>query len=184
METGKRDIIVNAALFQLCWFLGVVVGEWWVLLGLIPLAVHFIMTVQKPIADAFIVMCVALTGIIIDSLLSLSGVYRFAPESLTKFWSIPMWLALLWACFALTVTRSMSWVFSRPRWLFPAICMVSGPLSYFAGRRIGVVQFESSALIWMLGQWLFIGLLCQRLVAYQFAVSSAGDTPAIEVDHA
>ena len=157
-----KTLIINALLFQIAWLLGVVVGGWWVLLAFIPLLMHFVHTCDNARLDIAVVAAVMVPGVLIDCLLAAADIYHFFSADLVL--GIPGWLWLLWCGFGLTINRSLRWAFSGV-WLFPVLCLVSGPFSYFAGRRLGAVEFEFSALYWMLPQWLCIAGLVTVLMA-------------------
>jgi hypothetical protein len=89
-------------------------------------------------------------GIAVDAALSFSGVYQFPGQVL-----VPLWLCCLWLAFAGVLGRSLAYLASRP-----LLCVLAGmvafPLNYWAGQRLGAVEFGYSlpltlavlALVW------------------------------------
>jgi hypothetical protein len=94
--------------------------------------------------------CVGGLGISVDAALSLTGVYQFSGQVL-----VPLWLCCLWLAFAGALGRSLAYLASRP-----LLCVLAGavafPLNYWAGQRLGAVEFGYSlpltlvmlALVW------------------------------------
>ncbi|ART79578.1 DUF2878 domain-containing protein [Oceanisphaera avium] len=99
------------------------------LLALLLMA-HFIVT-PNPRLD-FKVVSLALLGLSVDVVLTLSGVFSFSQ------W--PVWLGLLWVGFVLTLGHSMAWLATRPRWQQALLGAVTGPSSYITGWRLGAVD--------------------------------------------
>jgi len=91
-------------------------------------------------------------GISVDALLSAVGIYLFPGGEL-----LPLWLCGLWLAFAATLGRCFGWLATRP-----LLCAIAGgvafPLNYWAGYRLGAVEFGAPlpftllllALVWSL----------------------------------
>ncbi|HEY5716290.1 MAG TPA: DUF2878 domain-containing protein, partial [Psychromonas sp.] len=71
-----------------------------------------------------------------DTSLSWLGFMAFAEGVL-----LPLWLLLLWAHFAVTLNHGMSWLNKIPLYLQVVFGGVFGPLSYYAGYKLGAVYF-------------------------------------------
>jgi hypothetical protein len=57
------------------------------------------------------------------------------------------WLVILWALFATTLNSSLRALQSRP-WIAAALGAAGGPLAYYAGARLGALQFlEPAAML-------------------------------------
>ena len=111
------------------------------LLGVLILA-HFVFTPSRT-ADVQ-VLSLALIGVVVDGLLTWCGVFAFSQ------W--PIWLALLWVGFVLTLGHSLRWLAARPVWQQALLGAISGPSSYLSGWRLGAVELP-------FGPWLTIALL-------------------------
>ena len=74
-------------------------------------------------------------GVAADALLSTLGVYQFAGGVL-----VPLWLCCLWLAFAAALGRSLAWLAARPA-LAALAGAVAFPLNYWAGQRLGAVEF-------------------------------------------
>ena len=82
------------------------------------------------------VICICLLGTVVDSLLLNLGVFEFKQPGVL----VPLWLAVLWAVFAITLRYCLAWT-AHPMWRAALLGAISGPLSYYAGQRLGAVQF-------------------------------------------
>ena len=128
--------LANAALFQVGWFACVLGGNsLWLLLAAGALLVHLLF-ISRSLAEVRLVVVVCLLGTAVDSLLLNAGVFEFRQEGIL----IPFWLMLLWALLATTLNHCLAWT-ARPAWRAVLLGAVGGPLSYYAGQRLGAVQF-------------------------------------------
>ena len=128
--------LLNAGLFQLGWFACVLGGNsLWLLLAGAALLAH-LLVISRSMSDVRLVLVVCLVGSTVDSLLLNAGVFEFRQEGIL----IPFWLMLLWALLATTLNHCLAWT-ARPAWRAVLLGAVGGPLSYYAGQRLGAVQF-------------------------------------------
>lgn len=126
----------NLIWFQVFWFTAVVGQHQTVFLLVLLLVVHFLLLPQRKQELWLIALCAPL-GMIIDSLLSFYAVFEFSHLSDGL---IPLWLAGLWIAFTATLRHGMTFFLSRP--YLASVCgAIAGPLSYFAGQRLGAVEF-------------------------------------------
>ena len=96
-----------------------------------------------------------LTGIFVDTTLQRLSYIDFYGWALAPL--SPFWLWLLWAMFGLTLNSLLS-LFRHPSPLFLSIAgLVSGPLTYYAGAKLGAAHFIATpvhlagvAVAWML----------------------------------
>jgi hypothetical protein len=96
---------------------------------------------------------VTAVGIVCDTILTDMGIFSFTNQPIF----IPLWLAVLWACFATTINHSLSFMKTKPL-VQVVFAGFGGPSSYFAGQRFGSVEFGYSlpltlvvlSLIWIL----------------------------------
>lgn len=156
-ETLNR--LINAILFQACWFLAILLGWQWAVVPLAMLLVHGVMCFLS-IEMMGRLVAVAVMGIALDSLWMNLHLYRFPTESTTL---IPLWLMTLWFGFALTLPSSLVWLLSRPSWFVP-VCALMGPLSYAAGRRLGALDFDEPVLLLLALQWAGLAALATLIL--------------------
>ena len=94
-------------------------------------------------------------GVAVDSALQYVSVIDFYGWAL---WGVsPFWLWALWVLFAMTLNASLSFLKDQPLWLSGAAGLLFGPLTYYAGAKLGAASFDASvthvlalALAWML----------------------------------
>ena len=128
--------LVNAGLFQLGWFACVLGGNsGWLLLAGGALLVH-LLWISRSLSELRLVLVVCLLGSTVDSLLLNAGIFTFQQPGVV----IPFWLVLLWALLAITLNHCLAWT-AKPLWRAMLLGAIGGPLSYYAGQRLGAVQF-------------------------------------------
>ena len=139
----------NALWFQCIWFSTVLGRSDFLPLATGLLLVH-VFCARDRLLELRQLACVGGIGIAVDAALSLAGVYQFPGQVL-----VPLWLCCLWLGFAGVLGRSLAYLASRP-----LLCVLAGtvafPLNYWAGQRLGAVEFGYSlpltlvvlALVW------------------------------------
>jgi hypothetical protein len=137
----------NVALFQAGWLacvLGAVHGMPAIALPVAAAIVaRHVWTSRAPRRELALVGLVCAIGAIFDSALAASGliVYR---EGVLIAGAAPYWIVALWALFATTLNRSLAWLHGRYA-LAAILGAVAGPLSYWAGARLGALELGSPA---------------------------------------
>ncbi|MCP5129735.1 MAG: DUF2878 domain-containing protein [Pseudomonadales bacterium] len=130
----------NALWFQAVWFCTVLGRDNWLPLAVALLVVH-VWLVKERRNELRQLLLVGSIGIATDAALSLAGVYHFSDGVL-----LPFWLCCLWLAFAAALGRSLSWL--RGRSLLAALAgAVAFPLNYWAGQRLGAVEFGYPLLV-------------------------------------
>lgn len=124
----------NALWFQSVWFCTVLGRDAWLPVAVLLLAVH-VALVRDSVAELRQLACVGGMGIGADALLSATGVYDFPNGVL-----VPLWLCCLWFAFAAVLGRSLAWLASR-RYVAALAGAIAFPLNYWAGQRLGAVEF-------------------------------------------
>ena len=81
----------------------------------------------------------ALIGLVWETLLIQIGVV-VVPHGELLSGVAPPWIVAMWALFAITLNYSLGWL--RGRWILATILgAIAGPLSYWAGVRMGALEF-------------------------------------------
>lgn len=143
--------VVNALLFQACWFSAILVG-WEFALFPLSLLILFAFFVERgQHAWARVLMLVSI-GIALDSAFIATGLYTLPEPIPANIAGFPLWLVCMWSAFALTLGSSLSWWQSYPK-VFILACAIAGPCSYFAGTRFEVLDiplgtYPLHALAW------------------------------------
>lgn len=128
--------LFNAIGFQVLWFACLLLpGAMALIVALLFVCSHFPWVVQR---DRYVrqVGVLAGLGIGVDLLYASVGVIAFPKVSM----GISFNLAALWICFATTPALCFQWLLPR-RWLATVLGAVFGPLSYWAGHKLGAVDF-------------------------------------------
>ena len=138
--------LINAGLFQLGWFACVLGGNsLWLLLAGGALLAH-LLWISRSLAQVRLIAVVCVLGSTVDSLLLNAGVFAFKQPGVL----IPFWLVLLWALLAITLNHCLAWT-AKPLWRAFLLGAIGGPLSYYAGQRLGAVQFPMGLWPTLLG---------------------------------
>lgn len=140
-------LAINFVAFQVGWLscvLGAAKGLPWLGLAVtsVVVALH-LHWAERPAAEARLVSYALLMGVVLDGSLVASELLRYQAGLLP--WPLPpYWILALWALFATTPNVSMRWLHGRYLLavLFGAL---GGPLSYWAGARLGAVELVSPA---------------------------------------
>lgn len=141
-------VVVNLLLFQAGWFVCVLSaagGRPWI--GAI--AVAFIVTwhlarAARPLPELALIGAAVAAGTVFETLLVQSGWVRFETGMLIDG-TAPYWMIALWANFATTLNVSLRTFRSYP-WLAAAFGAVGAPAAYFAGAKLGAMEFTAVGL--------------------------------------
>ncbi|MCW8996069.1 MAG: DUF2878 domain-containing protein, partial [Psychromonas sp.] len=126
---------INFIWFQLVWLIAVYFTEDAQYFLVLSLLAHFYLTPTCR-HDFWVMFSVTLLGASADALLKLAGVMAFMDTAI-----LPVWLLILWAHFALALNHSLSWLKRFPGYLQAVFGGIFGPLSYYAGYKMGAVLF-------------------------------------------
>ena len=142
-KPGTSRLLINFVAFQAGWFACVwgaahdMVVAGTVVAALI-VALHLFCSVRSR-EELKLVAAAVVMGAILDSIVLATGVLQFHAGSFISGVA-PGWILALWALFATTLNVSLTWL--RGRWLLAAVLgAIAGPLSYWAGARLGAVVF-------------------------------------------
>lgn len=165
--------LLNVILFQIGWFacvLGAARGLPWLgpVVVALALGLHLALAHDR-FAEARLLAGAALLGFFLDSAQAAAGLFAFATAS-TVAWLSPPWMVALWPNFATTLHTSLQWLTGRYG-LASALGAVGGPLSYYAGGRLGALSFPAEplvslliiGLVWAIATPLLLKLAAARL---------------------
>jgi hypothetical protein len=139
----KHYKIVNFLLFQMGWticVIGAAKGLPAVSVASVTvlLLIHLYL-INGKLGELKLFANAAAIGFLVDSTNILSGV--FYPLGAGSPLIAPLWLIMLWPLFASTLHHSLNWLETRPL-LASALGAVGGPLAYYAGSKIGALNFN------------------------------------------
>lgn len=134
-------LVVNVVAFQAGWFacvLGAARGWPWAgtVIAAAIVAWHVTRAV-RPSQELRLIGAALLIGAIFDSSLAALGWLTFTSGTLIDG-TAPHWILGMWALFATTLNISLNWLKGRAV-IAALLGAVAGPLSYWAGERLGAV---------------------------------------------
>jgi hypothetical protein len=140
--------LVNFLLYQVGWFCCVLGAAWhlpWVgtFVALCLIGVHLWLTTAR-VAQLVLVLVAAAIGLIVDSVQLWAGVFAFS-QGVVVEWLPPPWMSVLWIQFATTFQYSMRWLSGRYT-MSACFGLAGAPLAFFAGERLGAIEFLSPRL--------------------------------------
>jgi Protein of unknown function (DUF2878) len=135
-------VLINVLAFYIGWFACVGgMAQGYPLLGPLVVAgllgLHLWLTASA-VQEARFLVVVGLIGSGIDSVVAGLGLYSFAGTVVP--WLCPPWITALWMLFGSTLRVSLSWLAGHSA-LAAVLGAVAGPLSYYAGARLGALFF-------------------------------------------
>lgn len=157
--TSTQSKVVNFVLFQLCWFINVMMpGQLSALITLAAVVLHLSWISQRVARELrFIAMAVFL-GVSVDILWQNLGVLSF-PENQGYYAEgmIPVWLVAVWLTFATTVNHCLYWMRSWPR-LTLLMAPFAGAFAYYSAAQIGALDIGHGiwGLLALALGWLFV----------------------------
>ena len=148
---GGQGLVVHPAAnfiaFQLGWFacvLGAANGMPW--LGVMVTALVLTLNLcaaKRPRCEIQLIVAALALGLVLDSALVAAGWLAY-PNGQFAANLAPYWILAMWALFASTLNFSMRWL--HDRYLLAALFGgIGGPMSYWAGARLGAVQFSDGS---------------------------------------
>jgi hypothetical protein len=139
--------ILQQGMMQVVWFacvLGAARGLPWLgtAVGLAFVGWHLVRSGEAAGREAMIVLGAGGLGAAVDVALLQSGAVAYASGEWVPGLG-PHWMIVLWMAFGATLNVAYGWL--RGRWVAAALMgAVFGPLSYWAGARLGGVIFPQS----------------------------------------
>lgn len=114
--------------------------------ALLPLFLFTILLRRNRARSVVLILLVSFLGVAVDSTLFGLQFYSFSPASELPWPIVPLWLIPLWMGFACSLL-DLGPMFSSKLLLGATLGSVSGPLSYAAGEKMGVVKIEGSIFV-------------------------------------
>ncbi|MDH4175573.1 MAG: DUF2878 domain-containing protein [Betaproteobacteria bacterium] len=142
----RMAFALNIVLFQVGWFacvLGAAHGYAWAgALAALAIVAWHVARASDPRREAALVAFAAALGVVFESLLVQSGWIRFGAGVLVEG-AATYWMVALWALFATTLNVSLR-ALRAHAWLAALLGTVGGPLAYYAGARLGALEFVAT----------------------------------------
>jgi hypothetical protein len=93
--------------------------------------------------ESRLLLAAGVIGTVWDSAVRKLGLIEY-PGHATDSLLAPLWITAMWMLFATTLNASLSMLLTRP-WLAALAGLVAAPASYYAGARLGALQFATPA---------------------------------------
>jgi Protein of unknown function (DUF2878) len=143
--------LVNVVQFQIGWFacvLGAASGRAWTgaMIALALVAFHFARAENLP-AELALVVVAAAFGVVADTALIQLG-WLTLSSGVSFSGVTAYWMVALWMIFATTLYHSLGWL-RRQVALSAVLGAAAGPLSYYAGERLGALEIADSAAAYL-----------------------------------
>ena len=144
-----KSLITNLLLFQLGWFACVLGGAYGqVLIGcMIAIAIiaYHIYRATDAVPEMRLLSLVLIIGLVFESIITSQGLARYSHGQVSGLIA-PLWMILMWPLFATTLNLSMRWLKGLTPLLTALIGALFAPLAYYAGNRIGAVEYDNFIL--------------------------------------
>ena len=144
-----KSIIINFLLFQLGWFACVLGGACdqaliGSLIAILAIAYHLYRSYEEK--QEFFLLTIALViGFIFESIVTAQGLARYNHGQIFDVIT-PLWMILMWPLFATTLNVSMRWLKNLTPLLVSLVGAIFAPLAYFAGNKLGAVEYDNLTL--------------------------------------
>ncbi|XQW83389.1 DUF2878 domain-containing protein [Thalassotalea piscium] len=153
-------MLLNIIGFYISWFGLVLLGNSFIPIALLLLCIH-LYYLSDVSDETLLILCITFIGIVVDSLLQLFNVFSFSGSH------IPFWLMVLWASFAATISHSLKVLASSRRFQF-LVGGIVAPLSYLAGYKLKVIDFNQSLFV----TYIVLGIIWANLFVLFFYLQS------------
>ena len=163
--------LMNFVAFQICWFANILgAAEGYPLLGILCtsfwLTLHFLFSSRTPSAEFKLILFAGISGYLADSLLVVYELLAF-PVQAQFGGPSTVWMVCLWMGFAATLSHSLAWL--RRKYLLAVVLgAVAGPLSYWAGSKLGAVALPDLQTSLPVVALLWAVMMPSLLVALNF----------------
>lgn len=141
---GRVTMLVNIGLYYAGWLacvLGAAGGHWEIgaAAGVALVGIHLGLAARRAV-EWRLLLTVAPIGYAVDSVQAAAGLLVFAAGQ-PAWWAAPIWIGVMWMLFSATLRFAFAWLVGR--WLLAAaLGAAGGPAAYYAGHRLGAVDFH------------------------------------------
>lgn len=155
--------VIQFILFQTTWLTAALGFVWfgtdiWSIVPLMLLAGTLVWSsVAYP--KKTIIAIAVIVGITMDACLSHLGIYDFPQDrKALPFIDLPYWLVIMWVGFSMTLIGSTLWLLNRSI-SFVIFSGIFGPLSYWMGMNLGIIEFQLQWLPLLVTLWCAWGCM-------------------------
>lgn len=141
----SKSLITNFLLFQIGWFACVLGGAYdQVIIGsMIAIAViaYHLYQANDTAREIRLLILALIIGLVFESIFTFQGLARYSHGQVFDFIA-PLWMILMWPLFATTLNLSMRWLKGLTPLLIAMVGAIFAPLAYYAGNRLGAVEYD------------------------------------------
>ena len=145
----SKSLITNFLLFQIGWFACVLGGAYdLVIIGstiAIAVIAYHLYQANDTAQEIHLLILALIIGLVFESIVTTQGLARYSHGQLFDFIA-PLWMILMWPLFATTLNLSMRWLKGLAPLLIALIGALFAPLAYYAGNRLGAVEYDYFSL--------------------------------------
>lgn len=142
--------LANFLLFQAAWFVavgGAARGSAWIgTVAVAVIAAVYLALSPTPLRDALYLAAAGLAGTLADSALASLGLITYPGTGEAFAPLVPPWIGALWIAFATLPRFSLAWL-APHRALAALLGAIGGPLSFWAGTRMGSIATGADPLL-------------------------------------
>ena len=149
---SKIKIFLMLSGYQLTWLM-CVFGELWynsfipgLICGLFFLAICFANSENKK-KTSLVVFLISFMGYLFDSFMVFFEIYNF--QTSLYFGMLPIWMLVLWPSFAILFDEILIFL-SKYKIIAVTLSSILGPLTYFAGSPLGLININNLFLFFIL----------------------------------
>ena len=159
--------LINFVAFQIGWFASVLGAAaqmpWLGPLAFAAVLFWHLRQAQRPELEAGLVLACGIIGTWFDSVLVATGWVTYPAGQFSSVMA-PYWIITMWMLFATTLNSSMGWLRGKPV-LAAVMGAVAGPASYYAGQKLGGIEFREPvfAMLALSAGWAFLMPLVMTL---------------------
>lgn len=136
-------VVLNVVLLYASWFATVLAAanERPIMAAAASLSIMSlnVLIAPRPSAELRLIGLAALVGLAVDASMINLGLAQYAAAGPISFLP-PFWLLTVWMAFATSLNVSLRWLRDRLS-LAAGLGAVAGPVSYYAGARLGAMEF-------------------------------------------
>ncbi|MCG6939316.1 MAG: DUF2878 domain-containing protein [Gammaproteobacteria bacterium] len=145
----SKSMALNFLLFQAGWFACVLGGAYDYALPGSLIAIMVIAFHCYRAADATnelrLLLLAFVIGFVFESIVTSQGLAQYQHGQLINDIA-PYWMILMWPLFATTLNLSMHWLKSLNLLLTALAGAIFAPMAYFAGNRLGAVEYDNPVI--------------------------------------
>jgi hypothetical protein len=100
--------------------------------------------VAVPAKEALFLLIAGLLGLVWESIVVNTGLLEYIGTGGTD-WVAPAWIVAMWVLFGTTINHGLSWL--KRHWVLSfSFGLFGGPMAFYAGSKMGAVQFTDTIL--------------------------------------